>query len=462
MILSRDSPFTDQSRDADNYLSRDMSPETDRDRQRATSINVSRRRSTSCPALSQATSSETGMRSRIQERNLLDNPESSDLTHDSEDYHSTDSSTSLGRSHPTPTPVRGSSSSGLPIAEASISSPNFNQETLDRSAVPASSPRVTEILFHLPDDAAFVSQDQQLTLSSTEQGAGPTDVLSNEVLSQVLRRSSDLPTEPAVINNNPSRARIEFQPLLRTQQSPGAIAQSVFSRVRKPVKTTDDWIYILQSPDYPEYVKIGVTTRPIKQRLNELVRCSKLELKLVDDLCYSRIPNCKQLEKLIQKDLANERCYFYCSSCQRSPSRSPRRSSSRNLSKSPSPSPSMSADTSPDRSRSSSPSADRTTTPDTTPNTTPSTSPDRSLITSPSTSLGTKHGEWFKISAQKASERVELWRGWMRQVPYSRRHELKRDFQRRVDYCERVYDLGKEDREGQRWKAFMAPFCMDD
>ena len=76
---------------------------------------------------------------------------------------------------------------------------------------------------------------------------------------------------------------------------------------------------------------------------------------------------------------------------------------------------------------------------------------------------GTQHGEWFEMDAQEAADRVERWRDWIRQEPYRINGELKENFRRRVWYCENhLDDLEKENRDDQRWKAFMTPFFMDD
>lgn len=75
----------------------------------------------------------------------------------------------------------------------------------------------------------------------------------------------------------------------------------------------------------------------------------------------------------------------------------------------------------------------------------------------------TEHGEWFKIDEKEACQRVERWRRWMRQEPYDAIGDMKSDFRRRVDYCEKHMEyLQKEDDANERWKTFMTPFCMTD
>ena len=75
-------------------------------------------------------------------------------------------------------------------------------------------------------------------------------------------------------------------------------------------------IYILTNKDYPEYVKIGRTTKNPEDRRQQWLKC-KSELDIVDrdDQSFIEVPFVTKLERLIQADLWNERHCFDCIPC---------------------------------------------------------------------------------------------------------------------------------------------------
>ncbi|KAL8830203.1 MAG: hypothetical protein Q9191_001564 [Dirinaria sp. TL-2023a] len=221
-------------------------------------------------------------------------------------------------------------------------------------------------------------------------------------------------------NSVPRSEPITFLPFHALKQSFGAIAQSVFSLVQKPItvsespspNSTDGYIYIFQSPDYPKYIKIGRTTQRIDERRNQISGCKNLpKLQLKSELCYGKVSNLARLENLIHTDLANERRCFNC------PCKKPRGNQRYDLR--------------------------------------PTDARDHENKT--------RHREWFEMSVDEACQRIEQWRNWMRQNPYGTDGKLKEHFRRRISYCERrASEMDRENTNDQRWKTFMTPFYMDD
>ena len=242
-----------------------------------------------------------------------------------------------------------------------------------------------------------------------ESQSTPTSYLNTTPLrsqSQISQRESSPP-----IQSISGGIRLKFEWHAIRDQSFGDISQSVYKLVQEGIKmranvqtrSMHGSIYVLQSPEYPNYVKIGLTTRAIAERLVEIANCDKLELRVVDPGSYAKVSYIEQLEKLIFADLANERCKFPCVGS-RSQSRSPRRGSRARPKKC------------------------------------------------------TEHGEWFRLTVEEALKRVQNWRNWMRQGPYNDHGQLKDEFRKRIEFCARNYELlEKENQNGERWKTLMAP-----
>ncbi|KAI4090316.1 MAG: hypothetical protein L6R37_007901 [Teloschistes peruensis] len=264
----------------------------------------------------------------------------------------------------------------------------------------------------IPETSRSAPQVPSLTLSSAatdDSQSTPTAYLNTTPLrsqSQISQRESSPP-----IRSISGGIRLEFEWHAIRDQSFGEISQSVYKLVQEGIKmkanvqtrSMHGWIYVLQSPEYPNYVKIGLTTRKIAERLVEIANCDKLELRVVDPDSYARVSYVEQLEKLIFADLANERCKFPCVGS-RSQTRSPRRGSRARPKK------------------------------------------------------GTEHGEWFRLTVEEALKRVQNWRNWMRQGPYNDHGQLKDEFGKRIEVCARNYkSLERENQNGERWKTLMAP-----
>ena len=224
--------------------------------------------------------------------------------------------------------------------------------------------------------------------------------------SQISQRESLPP-----VQSISGEIRLSFEWYASRAQSFGEISQKVYELVQEGIKmkanvqtrSMHGWIYVLQSPEYPNFVKIGLTTRKIADRLVEIANCDKLELRVVDPGSYTKVSYIKRLEKLIFADSANERCKFPCVGS-RSQSRSPRRGSR----------------------------------------------------AGPKNC--TEHGEWFIMTVEEALRRVQNWRDWMRQGPYNDHGQLKDEFGKRIEFCARNYELlERENQNGERWKTLMAP-----
>ena len=78
--------------------------------------------------------------------------------------------------------------------------------------------------------------------------------------------------------------------------------------------TDDGWIYIFSSPDFPDHLKIGRTTKKIRDRKHQIEsKCKSYDLEIIgDEECFKMIRCHKRLEALIHKDLWNERRSFKC------------------------------------------------------------------------------------------------------------------------------------------------------
>ena len=247
---------------------------------------------------------------------------------------------------------------------------------------------------------------------------------------------SSLQVSPSPAPRTTPKTTIEFNKYNKSNQEPQTVFNNVMHLIQTSAKTgtgnlyEDGWIYVLQIPEYREYVKIGRTTQRTGARMKQINDC--LDGVVIEEIGCEENTSVfyhERLEKIIFADLYNERCHFCCPcKSKRSRSRSPRTRSPRALSP---------------RARS--------------PN---SKGPE---IDSHENDGMTKHGEWFKIDAQKAVRRVQEWRNWMRQKPYEKPDsvdagELKYDWARRVDYCLKEPKL--PDDPAARYQMFMTPMYM--
>ena len=230
--------------------------------------------------------------------------------------------------------------------------------------------------------------------------------------------SSPSPSPSSSFSDSPAPwDSIEFNEFNHTKMKSQSVFNHVMNLVRKPAKTSknlyqDGWIYILQIPQYRDFVKIGRTTQRMKDRKKQIRGCLHgLEIEEIGCEENTKVFYHERLEKIIFADLFNERYHFYC--------------------------PCKSNKGSPERKG--------------------------SMIDSHENDGLTQHGEWFKIDAQEAVRRVEAWRDWMRQKPYEKprsdyQGELKDNWQRRVDYCENQARLPNDPTA--RWQMFMSPMYM--
>ncbi|KAL8795021.1 MAG: hypothetical protein Q9195_002469 [Heterodermia aff. obscurata] len=239
--------------------------------------------------------------------------------------------------------------------------------------------------------------------------------LESSNMSSLTSRTSTLEISPSPA----PRQKINFvKSHEKYQKQPQAIFNEVLKIIRQPARTTknlfqDGWIYVLQIPEYSEYVKIGRTTQRMEDRRKQINTC--LDGVVIEEIgceTNTKVSYHERLEAIIHADLFNERYHFHC------PCKNQKRNDSL-----------------------------------------------RTADCDSHQSDGlTKHGEWFRIDAEEAVQRVEQWRSWMRQEPYGEpgsenEGELKWDFARRVDFFEKK----KMEISGEpirRWLEFVAPLNL--
>ncbi|KAL8795020.1 MAG: hypothetical protein Q9195_002468 [Heterodermia aff. obscurata] len=202
---------------------------------------------------------------------------------------------------------------------------------------------------------------------------------------------------------------IDFQKYNKDNKDSQTIVNDVLEIIKTPAKCNskrnlyqDGFIYVLHDPNIPGYVKIGRTAKCPTRRKKQIATCSRMKVDFVGSQRLIIGPYHERLEQIIHADLYNERHYFECA-C----------------------------------------------------------SANRTHTSTHESDNFTKHGEWFRIDAEEAENRVEQWRNWMRQEPYKKpgsagAGELKSDFRRRVQY---LYEHPSTIPE-ERWTTFMMPFYM--
>ena len=204
---------------------------------------------------------------------------------------------------------------------------------------------------------------------------------------------------------------IRFEKTHPEDLTPRVKAGKVFDAMRKKAMAIKEasrgeygCIYILEASNRPGYVKIGRTVKDPENRRQKVQRCG-VQLELVSDQHFTKLPCHERLEAIIHADLWNERHYFRC------PCRKPGTKSKESNHRSDG---------------------------------------------------FTKHGEWFKIDKSEAMQRVEKWRDWMGRDPYDLHGVLKSNWLKRIDTFERNKDYWKivnhEHDTSSWWLSFMEPF----
>lgn len=258
----------------------------------------------------------------------------------------------------------------------------------------------------------FSGGTKSVAIGSLSCPSSPEGVLdSEEEESDTVSDTSSLSEEELTndVLSSVTFGKMHEEPLPRR-----VIAQKVFDaicnkalKVKEAKRGEEGFIYILEDPRWPDYVKIGRTSKNPEKRNHQIRRCGMPNLKPVIGQHYTSISCYERLELIIHADLWNERHHYPCL-CGKS-------------------------DTTPK---------------DTTSNT--------------SSPKVTKHREWFKIDKEEAMHRVEQWREWMRREPYDIHGILKSDWQKRIKSLvkDKSYEETVEAEQSSRkwWQSFMEPF----
>lgn len=202
-----------------------------------------------------------------------------------------------------------------------------------------------------------------------------------------------------------SKRSPKFSPYHNPKLKVLQITHEVFKEMQKSLiySKKDDYgcIYTLSMEDYPGYIKIGRTTRPIEKRQSEINACIPYKLKVINDDDRCQFAHHSRVESLIIAALGNARQSFEC------PCKKTRK---------------------------------------------------QKLHDCEGFSGLTKHGEWFKIDEATAIETVRRWRSWMSLGPYLD-GLLRWSEETRVCYYSRNPDRMKSmlasDEESWHWDEFM-------
>ncbi len=264
---------------------------------------------------------------------------------------------------------------GSPFQHAA---PNDLAADMDPSSVTLGQRRSSELLYGMPNDELA---DNESATSEADAGAAVSGVSDEE---QSVPPCSLLPSNAA---DQP-----EGTPLFPTWtrykdvRHRHDIVTSICKLMKQNINTNtqspkDGWIYIFSSPQFPGYVKIGLTTNEIRTRKNQIEsKCKVYDLDMVKgEECFKKISWPVRLEKLIHKDLSNERRKFTCS-CKKSASEHDKEENNRNQ---------------------------------------------------------IQHAEWFAIGETRAKQVVKRWKDFMRLEIYSKDGKLREDVLRKVDKWQR-------------------------
>ncbi|KAL9633483.1 MAG: hypothetical protein Q9164_004673 [Protoblastenia rupestris] len=262
------------------------------------------------------------------------------------------------------------------------------------------------------DDGNSAAGNSGSTVPS-DQEAAPSDTRSSHTSFNPKKAGHAPPMleqgHPRKRSRKSSGCMPDFHSVPLPPRSSSDIADSVLALMENDIGKSNGatwgYIYVLQIPKCPGYVKIGWTTQTIKKRKQQIQSCipSPLSSELNDTICKVKYP--KRVEALIFEDLCNERRGFFC------PCNNDRRKH-------------------------------------------------RSDEINEIQSL-TEHSEWFELDALRSTHYVNKWRNWMQTEPYGINGVLREKWTRRIHYFRTHESQQKallEKHEGiGRWSDLMEP-----
>ncbi|KAG8526928.1 uncharacterized protein KY384_008357 [Bacidia gigantensis] len=100
----------------------------------------------------------------------------------------------------------------------------------------------------------------------------------------------------------------------RTPRGPESTAHAIFQRMKERVpersaaspRTDEGYLYVFKIDDHPGYVKIGLTTRKVQNRLKEVEKNFPGRLTVADTDSYCLVKHLNRLETIIKDDLHDE------------------------------------------------------------------------------------------------------------------------------------------------------------